>query len=507
MGRVDGARSRRERNFARRAASNPGSPAIGARQDLRMRQTTIMTCRAGAMARTWIAAGAALVALALPGRDAFALASSAQVVTPRYTSVVGGESQVFIARFVDGAGRPAVGETVRFTNDACGLFPNGQASYDTVTDMNGVASARFTASNPPGITCWINATSGAARAVFDVLTYRLGGAYMTATMTNPGVGQPVTVTAIPRFGVYGLANVDVTARVVPGSGAATVAPASKNSGDRGSAIFTVAPDTSFGSYAVELDFRGHKMTLPVAAVASPWQDMWWAGPEENGWGVSVVQHGERLFVVLYAYDEGGRPTWWVVPGGSWNAARTVFSGAVYAPRGSPFHAYDAEKFSVGPPVGQVSIAFESAGRAVLEYSISGAAGRKALSRQLFGPLDVPPRQALGDMWWGGIAQNGWGLAVLQQHRTLFMVWFTYDANGAPAWYVMPQGAWTDDSTYEGRIYRATSSAWLGKVYDPSRFATADVGAFRFRLTGETTATFAYSVEGRSGVVEVGRQGF
>jgi len=449
----------------------------------------------------------AVLALAFGAGDASALASSAQVVSPRYTSVAGGESQVFTARFLDASGRPAAGEAVRFTNDACGLFPNAQAAFETVTDANGMASARFTASNPPGITCWINATSGAARAIFDVLTYRLGGAYMSGSLTNPGVGQSVTVNAAARFGVYSLANVDVSARIIPGSGDATIAPASKNSGDRGTVEFVATPDASFGSYAVELDFRGHKLAFPVAAVASPWQDMWWAGAEENGWGISIVQHDDRLFAVLYAYDDRGQPTWWVIPVGTWNAARTAFSGAVYAPRGSPFHAYDATRFEVGAPVGEATLTFESPGRVMLEYSIAGTRGRTALTRQLFGPLDVPIATGVGDMWWGGMGQNGWGLAVLQQHRTLFMAWFTYDASGAPTWYVMPQGAWTDATTYEGRVYRATSSPWLGKIYDRTRFATADVGSFRFRLTGDSTATFAYSVEGRSGVVEVARQGF
>jgi hypothetical protein len=32
------------------------------------------------------------------------------------------------------------------------------------------------------------------------------------------------------------------------------------------------------------------------------QDLWWGGINENGWGVSLVQHGHQLFNVLFAYD-------------------------------------------------------------------------------------------------------------------------------------------------------------------------------------------------------------
>jgi hypothetical protein len=443
--------------------------------------------------------------LAVP--HALSAPATAQVVTPRYTSVAGGESQVFSARFRDGAGHPAAGEGVRFSNDACGVFQNGQAVIDTVTDANGVASATFTASNPPGITCWVNASSGPVRAVFDVLTYRPGGAYLTTTVGSASVGQPYTVAVTPKFGVYPLANVDVTARILPGTGSATVAPAARNSGDRGTASFTVTPDASFGSYTVQLEFRGHTLDIDVDAVESPWQDMWWAGPEENGWGMSVVQHGDRLFGVVFAYDDEGRPTWWVMPGGSWNAARTVFSGALYSPRGSPFHAYDTSRFKVGSPVGSASLTFEGAGRVALDYSVGAAAGRKSLTRQPFGPVDISVPEGVGDMWWGGTEQNGWGISVLQQYRTLFMVWFTYDAEGRPTWYVMPQGSWMDASTYDGRIYRAEGSPWAGRVYDATRFRTVDVGSYRLRLTGPSAATLAYSIEGRSGMLELARQPF
>ena len=180
---------------------------------------------------------------------------------------------------------------------------------------------------------------------------------------------------------------------------------------------------------------------------------------------------------------------------------------MYSPRGTPFHAYDASRFAVGAPVGNATFTFAGGSSATLDYSIGGTASRKVLTRQMFGPADVTVPAGVGDMWWGGLAQNGWGIAVLQQYRTLFSVWFTYDAAGMPTWYVMPQGSWMDASTYEGRIYRAEGSPWLGKAYDPTRFRTADVGSFRFRLTGESTATLHYSIDGRSGMLELVRQPF
>ena len=79
-------------------------------------------------------------------------AASAQPLTPLYTSVLGGEQQVYSVRFFDALGQPSVGETVYFVNDACGFFQNGGFSVAVVTDTTGVASATFTA-RPQGITC------------------------------------------------------------------------------------------------------------------------------------------------------------------------------------------------------------------------------------------------------------------------------------------------------------------------------------------------------------------
>jgi hypothetical protein len=203
----------------------------------------------------------------------------------------------------------------------------------------------------------------------------------------------------------------------------------------------------------------------------------------------------------------GAPTWYVMPGGAWNGARTAFTGALYSPRGSPYTAYDASQLRPGEPVGSATITFNAANDASLDFTIGGVGGRKSITRQLFGPPEATaaPLQA-GDMWWGGPPQNGWGLALLQQYRTLFGVWFTYDANGAPTWFVLPAGFWADASTWQGRIYRATGSPWLGQPYDATRLASTEVGAFSLRFDGGA-ATLTYTIDGKPGTMALVRQPF
>ena len=434
-------------------------------------------------------------------------AARIELLTPSSISVAGGESQLVSVRLLDAAGQPAAGGTVQFMNDACGLFHNNQFSATLVATSAGLATVRFTASNPPGITCWITIASGTAQVVVDVLTYSVSGVRLETTLrpSRPPAGASYVLSVKPAYGLYGLDEVEVSATVINGSGSATLSRASGNTGSDGYVDFDVFPSAS-GDYAIEVAFRTQRAKVAMGGPERTWQDMWWVGSAENGWGMSIVQHRDVLFAVIYAYDDAGKPTWFVIPGGSWNATRTEFTGLAYVPTGSPFYAYDPSRFLVGPSVGTVRLAFSGPDNATLDYTLNGKSGHKSLERNLFGPPDITSPSGVGDMWWGGPAQDGWGIAVLQQYRTLFTVWFTYDGTGAPTWYVMPAGVWTDAQTYEGRVFRANSSSWLGAPYDATRFKTTDVGSFRVRFAGDS-ATFDYTVEGRSGSIPLMRYSF
>lgn len=446
-----------------------------------------------------------LLFLALAAAPA-AAATSAVAVTPQNVGVPGGETREFAARFFDPLGRPAAGEAVQFVNDACGNFANGSPVITVTTDATGLASATFTARNQ-GITCWVTASAG-VMVRWDVLTFTMPQVHLTTQLTppQPRPGEAYKLVVTPMAGAYRIYEADVTARVIDGSASASVAPGAESSGQAGAVTFNVTPDHRVGDYEIEVKYRTRTQRVAMKAPAAPWQDMWWAGMAENGWGVSVVQHRDMLFSVIYAYDAEGKPTWYVMPGGQWNAARTAFTGALYAPRGSPFTHYEADDFKVGEPVGQATFNILDGANVALDFSIQGVSARKNLTRQNFGPVDTAPVSDRADMWWGGTAQNGWGMALLQQYRTIFAVWFTYDAAGVPTWFVMPSGFWSDASTYQGRIYRAAGSAWLGKTYDAAAFRTTDVGTFRFRFSGDT-ATFDYTIDGRSGTMPLSRQPF
>lgn len=242
----------------------------------------------------------------------------------------------------------------------------------------------------------------------------------------------------------------------------------------------------------------------TAAIARDYTDLWWGGASQNGWGISIAQHGAMQFNVLYTYDAKGRPVWYAMPGGTWDAAGTTFSGALYEPASAPFDAYVASRMQVGAPVGQASIRFTSASTAQLAYTIDGVSGSKAIERQPIAPEDGGPRLQVNDMWWGGEPQNGWGVNIAQQGRMLFATWFSYDAGGDNTWFFVPGGAWSGAS-FTGDLYAATSSPWLGASYSPAALVPEKVGSMTLDFADQGFATMTYTVNGRTQSKTIVRQ--
>ena len=246
------------------------------------------------------------------------------------------------------------------------------------------------------------------------------------------------------------------------------------------------------------------------------QGLWWAGTAQNGWGMSVVQHDHKLFNVLFVYDADGKPVWYVQPAHTWgNGFGGQGGGSAYLPRGTPWYAYDASKLVVGPPVGSASLIFKGERQADMGMTfflnVRGTTvwqGTGAtVAPQEFGRGGAAPIDGLTDMWWGGPEQNGWGIAIHQQQDVLFMVWFTYDENGAPTWFVMPGGNWRDGNTYVGSVYRTHGAPWFPGPYDASRLSIAPVGDFTLQFATKDRAVMQLKVDGRSASLDLVRQQF
>ena len=247
-------------------------------------------------------------------------------------------------------------------------------------------------------------------------------------------------------------------------------------------------------------------TLTTAQDPLDYTDMWWAGTAENGWGMSITQHGLIQFNVIFAYDSLGKPLWYVMPGGSWNATNTVFTGALYQPTSAPFSAYNKAQFVPGASVGTATITYANSGTANLAYTINGISGTKTIQRQVFATDTGQPRPVVNDLWWAGAQEDGWGMNIAQQGRTLFPVWYTYDSTGKTIFYTVPGGTW-DGTIYRGDIYATVSSGWLGVNYTASQFVATKVGTMTLNFADQNNATMTYVVNGISQTKTITRQPF
>jgi lysyl endopeptidase len=243
-----------------------------------------------------------------------------------------------------------------------------------------------------------------------------------------------------------------------------------------------------------------------------YSDMWWAGNNaagqalENGWGMSIQQHSPSniQFNALYIYDDSGRPVWVVMPGGTWSNNFTTFSGPVFIPSGAPFSNYNTQAFVANPSVGTVTLNFQTANTASMNYTINGRGGTKNITRQVFGSGSAPFN--VNDLWWGGAAQNGWGINLAQQQGQIFAVWYTYGADGRATWFVMPGGSWNGTS-FNGSLFRTLGSAWIATQYNQSLLQVVNVGSMRFDFANPNSAIMTYTVDGLTQQKPLERQAF
>lgn len=226
------------------------------------------------------------------------------------------------------------------------------------------------------------------------------------------------------------------------------------------------------------------------------QDAWWGGPSENGWGVSIAQRDDRLFVTLSIYAGDGRPAWLIMPTGAWDPTRSVFSGSLYQPH-SPR--------ALGAAAGFAALVFHADGTATLSYAIHGASGTKTLERLAFGPPTgrTAPQAGVWDL----MAEGTGGLTVHRRGDALFGTWLGYAAQGPGEWLVMPGGAWSSSDTFTGTLYRTRGAPWIGTGYDAGRLRVSPVGSLTIRFTSPDDGEVAYTIDGLSGTSRLRRHPF
>jgi hypothetical protein len=246
-----------------------------------------------------------------------------------------------------------------------------------------------------------------------------------------------------------------------------------------------------------LEMNGGKVAYARFVRNGPTADysgMWWGGAAENGWGVSITHRAVsgQQFVALYIYDQNGEPIWVAMPGGVWSENFSVIRGQVYRPSGAPLDRYSREAFSANASVGEVSLRFVSDQQIEMSYRIDGIAGEKRLQRQSFGTANESSPINVGDLWWVGDEENGWGMSIADQGAQLFAVWFSYDRQGRATWLAMPGGV-RNGTEFRGALYRTQSAKWLGAPYDAAKFLATPIGTMAFNISNAARIEFSAQI--------------
>jgi hypothetical protein len=348
---------------------------------------------------------------------------------------------------------------------------------------------------------------------------------LAPNIINPRAGTPITLTALIRGATpNGVVNFTSESSVVnpsvPLAGCTnlSVLPLPDSTlltGNTSSSVATCVTLAEPGSriYTATYSNDAANLARPVTigitssdAGPADYSDIWWGGTNESGWGITIAQKGLQQFNAFYVYDASGKPVWYVMSGGSWNADYTRLTGPVYQPGGSPFDSYDARRLQVGAPVGTATITFTSLNDAVFDYTLNGITGKKFISRFKFGRAEAIPTISVKDIWWAGSTENGWGISIAQQDRSLFATWYTYDGNGKTTWFVMPGGSW-EGTTYTGQLYSTSGSPWLGTVFNAAAAQVQSIGSLTLSFTDANSATMTTTLNGKSITKTISRLGF
>ena len=131
----------------------------------------------------------------------------------------------------------------------------------------------------------------------------------------------------------------------------------------------------------------------------------------------------------------------------------------------------------------------------------------------YAPGSAPSYEGL---WWNA-SESGWGLSIAHQGDSVFAVWYTFDRDGSPTWFAMPDARLVDDAMnsmsgmgdvemmmgitrnppiYSGLLYRPSMSR--GKL------VMTEVGMGTMLFRGNDDAVFAYTVGNVSGAKNISR---
>jgi hypothetical protein len=107
------------------------------------------------------------------------------------------------------------------------------------------------------------------------------------------------------------------------------------------------------------------------------------------------------------------------------------------------------------------------------------------------------------LWWGGPAEDGWGINLAHQGDVIYMTWYTYDATGRPSWLALVASR-TAPGTYAGPILEVRGSPYDVTPYNPALKVSQTVGSGTLAFADASNGTLAFTAKSVSRTIAITR---
>ncbi len=229
----------------------------------------------------------------------------------------------------------------------------------------------------------------------------------------------------------------------------------------------------------------------------------WLNPNEPGWGMTIAQHNSTILAALGSYDQAGHAIWYAagcpISGNSCTGDIYQFSGGT-----SPALPWNGAG-NVAARVGTGTLTFADANNGTLNVTINGAFSSKPVTRTIFANGTTLPTVDYTDLW-SNPNEPGWAVSLTQEFGAIVAIWFAYDANGKPIWYVASSCPVSGNGC-SGDLYQVTGGSPLTAAWNGLSIVVAKVGVVTFAFTDANSGSMSYSINGMTGNRVVTRLGF
>jgi hypothetical protein len=253
----------------------------------------------------------------------------------------------------------------------------------------------------------------------------------------------------------------------------------------------------FALFTLLTCFMHTALAQPAALVN--YTDIWWnADGKESGWGMSISDQADQLFVAWYTYDANGEQIFITMPGCQLSNTRTFnrisCRGELFRTRGTPITSanYDlnANQFTI---IGTALLEFSGPNAASFTYTINGRTIKKNLARTPFGTGVGSYPYDFSNLYWQENT-SGWGLTLNQHSNSIFGVIYHYNESGNPLFLVL-SGAEVVNGVVTGDLFQTRGSSttnYLSDGWNSAEIKAERVGSVRFTPNRETFAmTYTY----------------